>query len=376
MAFLIKRLRKSGKCWKMHWGVKDQKTGKTKIKTKMFDGTDKKAALLEARRIEAEMSQAGDYGDGAQPLAAFLKVWMPYASEGLSNSTLMQYAWQERVLIEWFGDLPLNKINALTFVSLGRKAKERGFQPYTIQLFTKILKRIVRDAMAWDILPPTLGPMLSTVKMVKNPRKQPPIRSIEETELLASRVRAANPTAADMLLVTAFTGVRWGEIAALTPADIDLDTKRLHIAKTVAYEKGGVTVQNAPKSKTGNRYLPLSEELIRVFTPRVNTTAEHNLLFPAFRGGPLSHSVCSKVISGPAEELGVATGWHASRHYFGSHLLRNGVPLPAVSKMMGHFSPQITASLYSWVLDNFEAEAQVLDALRYRVAKPKLRVAK
>jgi len=42
---------------------------------------------------------------------------------------------------------------------------------------------------------------------------------------------------------------------------------------------------------------------------------------------------------------------HTLRHTHGSHLLSSGVPLPAVSKRLGHANPHVTATIYSQALD-------------------------
>jgi len=45
---------------------------------------------------------------------------------------------------------------------------------------------------------------------------------------------------------------------------------------------------------------------------------------------------------------------HTLRHSHCSHLLSNGVPLPTVSKRLGHANTHITATLYSHALEKDE----------------------
>ncbi len=44
------------------------------------------------------------------------------------------------------------------------------------------------------------------------------------------------------------------------------------------------------------------------------------------------------------------TTLHTARHGFGSYLLDQGVPLPIVSKVMGHASVDVTARVYAHAL--------------------------
>lgn len=50
---------------------------------------------------------------------------------------------------------------------------------------------------------------------------------------------------------------------------------------------------------------------------------------------------------------------HSLRHTHGSQLLSAGVPLPTVSKRLGHANPQITAAIYSHAFQADEAAAAV-----------------
>jgi len=50
---------------------------------------------------------------------------------------------------------------------------------------------------------------------------------------------------------------------------------------------------------------------------------------------------------------------HSLRHTHGSQLLSQGVPLPAVSKRLGHANRAITAAIYSHALSEDEAAAAV-----------------
>jgi len=52
---------------------------------------------------------------------------------------------------------------------------------------------------------------------------------------------------------------------------------------------------------------------------------------------------------------------HDLRHLFASVLLSRGVPLPDVSRQLGHASPATTAALYSWAL--VDSHDRVLAAL-------------
>jgi integrase len=63
---------------------------------------------------------------------------------------------------------------------------------------------------------------------------------------------------------------------------------------------------------------------------------------------------------------------HSLRHSHGSQLLSEGVPLPVVSKRLGHANPSITARIYSHALPGDEIRAaEAWDNLMRRALGPK-----
>lgn len=108
-----------------------------------------------------------------------------------------------------------------------------------------------------------------------------------------------------MLIFAAYSGAGWGEIAALTIEDINLESIRARIHKTIVRVNNKDVLQAWPKTKAGNHYVPLSIEIIDIIHSRVSN---------AKRKPP-------------------------------SYFLRQGVPLPAVLKIMGQSSPNMTATV-------------------------------
>ena len=56
-----------------------------------------------------------------------------------------------------------------------------------------------------------------------------------------------------------FSGMRCGEILALTPNDIDLKNNIIHITKTVSHNKKGELIINSTKTDTSMRDIPITE---------------------------------------------------------------------------------------------------------------------
>jgi integrase len=84
-----------------------------------------------------------------------------------------------------------------------------------------------------------------------------------------------------------------------------------------------------------------------------------DLIFCQSDGSPLRPDSVSAAVSLLYKTLKLPTGssLHAVRHAHASQLLAAGVPLPDVSKRLGHSNVFTTASVYAHSLPNADAEA-------------------
>lgn len=157
-----------------------------------------------------------------------------------------------------------------------------------------------------------------------------------------------------MVFVLAYTGIRWGECAALRVGDVRLDDGRLDIHRT-ASTVNGVVVVGAPKGGKGRvvavpaPLLPLLEELVR--------GREHDaLLWPGADGGPrrnLSQTqgwrravrVCRA-----ADPSFPALTVHDLRHTAASMMISSGASVLAVQSQLGHSSASLTLDIYSHLM--------------------------
>ena len=64
-----------------------------------------------------------------------------------------------------------------------------------------------------------------------------------------------------LILLAAFTSLRWAELVALTPADIDLDARTVRVIRQLNYHEKGRTF-GPPKSRAGARTVPFPELIV------------------------------------------------------------------------------------------------------------------
>jgi site-specific recombinase XerD len=136
-----------------------------------------------------------------------------------------------------------------------------------------------------------------------------------------------------MLETLANTGLRVGELAKLTLADVEI-TER----------KGLVTVRSGKGGKF--RQVPLNADARRAISAylQVRPQSIETRLFLGQREGPLTPSGVWRVVKKYGERAGLSISPHTLRHTFGTRLVRGkGVDLVTVAAMMGHESLDTTA---------------------------------
>lgn len=132
-----------------------------------------------------------------------------------------------------------------------------------------------------------------------------------------------------LVLLALNTGMRRGELFALTWGCVDLAGRFLTVAGETA--KSGKT-----------RHVPLNDEAFGVLVAWRNQTEGGDLVFPSPVTGNRLDNINS-AWEGVLSDAGV-TGFrfHDCRHHFASRLVMAGVPLNTVRELLGHSSIEMT----------------------------------
>ena len=171
-----------------------------------------------------------------------------------------------------------------------------------------------------------------------------------------------------MLLLALRTGIRQGELLALTWGDIDLTAQRLHVRRSV---REGVVGE--PKTRHSIRMVPLDATLVRELKrwKLACPPTDGRLVFSSASGGHVPAPGLSRQLRGLIGRCGFerpevpAFRWHDLRHTFASHALASGMTLVEVSRLLGHSSPTVTATVHAHALPDRESERRELLSALY-----------
>ena len=167
-----------------------------------------------------------------------------------------------------------------------------------------------------------------------------------------------------------FTGLRGGELLALTYKDLDFKEGMINVNKSVRYMK--VDGEYKPllsdtKTEASIRRVPVMDAIqgllqahIRHILGGANIIPLGDfLLFPSATGTYREQNNFRQAYQLLCDKLGIEKGRtiHSLRHTFCTILARQGVSLLDASRLMGHSNINITAKIYSHVSENEKKSA-------------------
>jgi integrase len=195
-----------------------------------------------------------------------------------------------------------------------------------------ILNRAIQDELTDD----------DTEWRAVKPFKQadePVVRFLTEAE--ATRlINACKPDFRRLVKAALFTGARYGELAALTAADMNPDTGSIYIR---------------PSKSGKGRHIPLNAEGLRFFKEiHAGKTGNETLLTKkdGTAWGKNHHvRMLLEACKAKAARIEPAVGFHELRHTYASTLAQRGVDLLTISKLLGHADTRITSRHYAHLAD-------------------------
>ena len=223
-------------------------------------------------------------------------------------------------LVPYFGRRKLNEIKNLDVEKYKAKKIDQELAPKTINNQLAVLKKAFQCAVEWGEI--EKRPILKYLKVP--PQKYDFLTPEECRQLLG----AASGDYRSMIAVALGTGLRFGELIALTWEDVDFKIGELTIRQ--AYARG---VLGSTKSNR-IRLIPMSASVRAALYPMKKNDG---LVFPDLHGDPLKQYVCIKKLHSICKKTGLRRiGWHTLRHTFASHLAQKGANLSAVQGLLGH----------------------------------------
>ena len=163
-----------------------------------------------------------------------------------------------------------------------------------------------------------------------------------------------NELYADAVEVQILTGMRIGELRALT--EDDWFDNKIRINKSIERK---TNVFSKPKNIQSIRTINSSDRINEIFERRIKLNHflfgdEANLIFASKLNGPLTYTYFQELIKSINPELSS----HVFRHTHISLLAEKGFPLKYIMERVGHTNPETTMKVYTHVTERMQKEAR------------------
>lgn len=302
-------------------------------------------------------------------VAAFFEQWLAAVKPNVRPTTYRFYEQQVRLYLKpRLGTVKLGKLQPFhlqtCYSALRTEGKQNGtgLSPRSVQHAHRVAHEALRHALDW-------GMIAKNPADIAKPGQVPkvPIAIWDTGQLRAFLVLpavAAEPWG-PVWLLAASTGMRRGELLALSWSAVDLPRSRVEVRRNLV-EVGGELLYQPPKTASARRSIPIDAACVAALKQhkaRQNARRlamgdlwhDEDLVFSVGHGGPIRPSNLTDRFSRLVDRADLPDiTFHGIRHSHATMLLREGVPVKVVSERLGHASISVTLDVYAHVLPDMQ----------------------
>ncbi len=346
---------------------KNQKTGKWYCIFRVTDWTGKRKQIKKSgftRRADALEYErnytARESGSLDMTFGALADLYMADAKVRLRPTTYENKTWiMEKKILPYFRDQYVTDITPAKIRKWQTELIEKGYAPTYLKTINNQLTAVFNYAVKYYNLPQS--PTAVAGSMGKRSAGEMDFWTLEEFERFIAGMDG-EPTARMAFNLLFWTGMREGELLALTLNDVDFDRSGIHIRRSYARLHQDDLIQD-PKTEKGRRFIPCPVflmDMLRDYVGRLYEYAPEDRLFPRTK------SWLNSQMGRCCKRTGVRKiRVHDVRHSHASMLVESGADPLLLADRMGHEKVTTTLEIDSHLYpDKGKALAATLDALK------------
>lgn len=260
----------------------------------------------------------------------------------------------------WVGDVPVSRLTPELLRRMMSELTASGYAPETVAKTMRwvrlTLNQAVRDRRI--LSSPAQGLRLPQVR-----RSDMRLLDPGDVEALAA---ALPERYGSLAIVAAYTGLRWGELAGLRVADVNMLRRRLTVSSALIEASGQLPSLGTPKSSASERTITLPHVVIESLAHHLEHHPPNDgMVWTTDQGAFLRRGSFGRIWRrAVAESVGAPCRIHDLRHTHASWLIAAGEHPKAIQTRLGHSSIQVTIDRYGHLMDGLDDRtADRLDAI-------------
>lgn len=272
--------------------------------------------------------------------------WLKYKKNTVKKSTYYNYSYSvEKYLYPKFADQDITQIK--DYNDFIEKLTDT-LAPKTVRDIITKLKEII------NFYEEEHNTKLNIKKMSlpKMNKKEIQILSNKEKQKLEKYCIEQNSLKSLGILICLNTGLRIGEVCALRWENIDFESKKIHIEKTIERiyskeENKTIVIIDTPKSITSVRTIPINSKLYNILKQIREKSKKTDFVL----AGSSEHYVEPRNYQYHFKEILKRSKvkkykFHTLRHTFATNCIEAGMDIKSLSEILGHADVSITLNIY------------------------------
>ena len=291
-------------------------------------------------------------------LKELLELWLErYMKHTIKIRTYNRYkSICELHLIKDLGEYELDELKPNVLQDFLLKKIDDHYSTNTIKGIVSVLKQALRLAITLEFVDKEY---CSNLKMPSSEEKEISVFTKKEQQVIESFCLNHKKRNYIGIVICLYTGIRLGELLALTWDDIDFNSNLLTINKTSYSAKvDGKTqiIVDKPKTKKSNRVIPLPNQLVKLLKI-IKKESNSKYVITTRNSGIVGNRSYQRTFKFILKKVNVPyRNFHSLRHTFATNAIELGMDVKTLAEILGHTNAMITLNRYSHSLLNYKIE--------------------
>ncbi len=285
----------------------------------------------------------------------WLNIWLEnYVKPGAKARTAECYSHIITKLIDdEIGEIELENLTALhiqefvtRLLNRGNMRTRLGLAPSTVNTVITVIQSSLKPAVALGYIKKDA---VTGVRRPKIKGKEVSCFTLREQKKIERAVLGDKRAKMFGIILCLYTGLRIGELLALTWNDVDLQKGLISVTKTCrngAPNSDCTQLCDEPKTESSRRIIPLPKQLLPAMR-ELKRTSRYDYVI-SHRGHPLTIRSYQRSFELLLSKLRIPRkGFHSLRHTFATRALECGMDVKTLAELLGHKNATVTLNRYA-----------------------------